>query len=187
MRSCSGWRQKDEREEIKPYKLYATNGCGSMIVEVAFGMAKVPFEIVDVPWEDTGWKSKALKKLNPLGQVPSLVLPTGDVMTETAAIVMHVADTVSGFDWVPPAGHPARASLFALANIPRVRRLSDIHLRRRAGAVGWRGPRARRGQAAARKHARAPEGVVAVRREACGRSLVSRGHILRARRLHRGQ
>lgn len=94
----------------KPYKLYATNGCGSMIAEIAFGMAKVPFEIVDVPWEDTGWKSKALKKLNPLGQVPTLVLPDGQVMTETAAIVLHVADTTSGFELVPPAGHPSRAT-----------------------------------------------------------------------------
>lgn len=94
----------------KVHTLYATNGCGSMIVEIAFGMAKVPFEIVDVPWEDTGWKSKALKKFNPMGQVPTLVLSNGDVMTETAAIVLHVADTVAGCDLVPPAGHPLRAA-----------------------------------------------------------------------------
>ena len=94
----------------KTYKLYATNGCGSMIVEIAFGMAKVPFEIVDVPWADTGWKSKALKKLNPLGQVPTLVLPNGEVMTESAAIVLHLADIVPGFELVPPAGHALRAA-----------------------------------------------------------------------------
>ncbi|MBP6013270.1 MAG: glutathione S-transferase family protein [Alphaproteobacteria bacterium] len=93
----------------KPYKLYATNGCGSMIVEIAFGLAKVPFEIVDVPWSDTGWKSKALKKLNPLGQVPTLLLPDGTVMTESAAILFHLADTVPGFELIPPAGHPSRA------------------------------------------------------------------------------
>lgn len=92
----------------KPYKLYATNGCGSMIVEIAFAMAGVPFEIVDVPWEDTGWKSKALKKLNPLGQVPTLALPNGAVMTESAAILFHLADTVPGFELVPPAGHALR-------------------------------------------------------------------------------
>ena len=101
---------KQKAGQGKPYKLFATNGCGSMIVEIAFGMAKVPFEIVDVPWEDTGWKSKALKKLNPLGQVPTLVLPDGAVMTETAAIVMHVADTMPGFDLVPPAGHRSRSA-----------------------------------------------------------------------------
>ena len=93
----------------KPYKLYATNGCGSMIVEIAFGLAKVPFEIVDVPWSDTGWKSKALKKLNPLGQVPTLVLPDGVVMTESAAMLFHLSDTVPGFELIPPAGHPSRA------------------------------------------------------------------------------
>ena len=94
--------------KAKPYGLYATNGCGSMIVEVAFGMAKVPLEIVDVPWEDTGWKSKALKKLNPLGRVPTLILPDGKVMTESAAILLHLADTVPGFELVPPAGHALR-------------------------------------------------------------------------------
>lgn len=92
------------------YRLYATNGCGSMLVEIAFGIANVPFEVVDVPWEDTGWKSKALKKLNPLGQVPTLELPSGKVMTESAAILLHLADIVPGFALVPPAGHPARAA-----------------------------------------------------------------------------
>lgn len=92
----------------KPYKLYATNGCGSMIVEVAFGIARVPFEIVGVPWADTGWNSKALKKLNPLGQVPTLILPDGKVMTESSAILLHLSDTVPGFDLVPPPGHPSR-------------------------------------------------------------------------------
>lgn len=96
--------------KVKRYKLYATNGCGSMIVEIAFGMAKMPFEIVDVRWEDTGWKSKALKKLNPLGQVPTLVLPNGKVMTESAAILLHLADIVPGFELVPPAGHPMRST-----------------------------------------------------------------------------
>jgi GST-like protein len=94
----------------KPHRLYATNGCGSMIVEIAFGLAGVPFEIVDVPWEDTGWKSKALKKLNPLGQVPTLILPDGSVMTESAAIMLHLADTVPGFELIPPAGHASRSA-----------------------------------------------------------------------------
>ncbi len=93
----------------KPYRLYATHGCGSMIVEIGFALAGVPFEIVDVPWSDTGWKSKALRKMNPLGQVPTLVLPDGKVMTESAAILLHLADTVPGFGLIPPPGHALRA------------------------------------------------------------------------------
>jgi GST-like protein len=96
--------------KAKPYKLYAANGGGSMIVEVAFGFAKLPLEIVDVAWDDMGWNSKALKKLNPLGQVPTLIMPNGKVMTETAAIVLHLADTVPGFELVPASDHPERAA-----------------------------------------------------------------------------
>jgi GST-like protein len=101
---------KKKPAKAKPYKLYAANGGGSMIVEVAFGFAKLPLEVVEVDWKDTGWNSKALKKLNPLGQVPTLILPNGKVMTESAAIVLHLADTVPGFPLVPAADHPERAA-----------------------------------------------------------------------------
>src|SRR5262245_8436214 len=60
--------KKPAAKKAKGYALYAASGGGSMIVEAAFGFAKRPIEVVDVPWEDTGWNSKTLKALNPLGQ-----------------------------------------------------------------------------------------------------------------------
>lgn len=96
--------------KTKPYKLYGASGGGSMIVEAAFAFTELPVEFVDVPWKDTGWNSKVLKKLNPLGQVPTLILPDGKVMTESAAIILHLADTVPDFELVPPPGHPDRAA-----------------------------------------------------------------------------
>jgi GST-like protein len=65
-----------------------------MIVELAFAEAKLPLKLIDVPWKDTGWKSKALKPINPLGQVPTLILPNGDVMGESAAIILYLAERV---------------------------------------------------------------------------------------------
>jgi GST-like protein len=99
-----------KKKPAKAYKLYAANGGGSMIVEAAFGFAKLPLEVVEVAWDDTGWNSKALKKLNPLGQVPTLIMPDGRVMTESAAIILHLADTVPGFALVPPPDHRERAA-----------------------------------------------------------------------------
>ena len=96
--------------KAKPYKLYAAKGGGSMIVEAAFAFTKLPLQIVDVPWDDTGWNSKALKKLNPLGQVPTLVMPDGKVMTESAAIMLHLADIVPGFELVPGPKDSDRAA-----------------------------------------------------------------------------
>lgn len=92
----------------KKYKLYGTQGCGSMLIEAAFGIAGIPFDYVEVPWADTGWNSKALKKLNPLGQVPTVVLPDGTVMTESAAIMLHIKDVAPDFELVPDADDPNR-------------------------------------------------------------------------------
>jgi len=92
------------------YTLYGASGGGSMIVEAAFGFTRLPLEFVDVPWDDIGWNSKVLKKLNPLGQVPTLVLPDGTVMTESAAIILHLADKVPGYALVPTPGSAKRAS-----------------------------------------------------------------------------
>ncbi len=94
----------------KPYKLFAAKGGGSMIVEAAFGFTKLPLTIKDVSWDDLGWDSKMLKDLNPLGQVPTLVLPDGSVMTESAAIFLHLADRVKDYPLVPSQRHKQRAA-----------------------------------------------------------------------------
>ena len=90
------------------YKLYASPGCGSMLVEAAFARAGLPLDIVDIDWDDTGWDSEALKALNPLGQVPVLVLPDGSVMTESAAILMHVSEIAPHAALAPTLGDPTR-------------------------------------------------------------------------------
>jgi GST-like protein len=94
----------------KHFTLYAANGGGSMLTEIALELAGAPFEIVDVAWEDTGWNSKVLKDLNPLGQVPVLVTPDGGVMTESAAIFLALGEQFPASDLAPPPGAPDRAA-----------------------------------------------------------------------------
>ena len=93
-----------------PYKLYAAKGSGSMIVEAAFARTNLPVEFVDLAWDDVGWQSRTLAPLNPLGQVPTLVMPDGGVMTETAAIVLHLAEQAPQAGLAPPIDHPQRAA-----------------------------------------------------------------------------
>ncbi len=92
------------------YRLYGAKGSGAMIVEIAFARAKVPVECVDLAWDDIGWNSRALAPLNPLGQVPTLVMPDGSVMTESAAIVLHLHDIAPAAQLVPPPDHPQRSA-----------------------------------------------------------------------------
>jgi len=94
----------------KPYRLYAASGGGSMIIEAAFAFTKLPLQVRNVEWSDLGWESRALKTMNPLGQVPTLVMPNGTILTESATMILHLADRQKGFALVPAATSPHRAS-----------------------------------------------------------------------------
>jgi GST-like protein len=68
--------------------LYGTKGSGSAAVEAGLRLAGQPFQLVDAAsWVPTPGLEK-LKRVNPLVQVPTLVLDDGTVMTESAAILI---------------------------------------------------------------------------------------------------
>jgi GST-like protein len=90
------------------YILYGAKGGGSMIVEAALTIAGASFTCVDLDWSEVGWDSAPLKALNPLGQVPTLVMPDRQVMTESAAMILHLDDIAPAAGLVPPQGHPGR-------------------------------------------------------------------------------
>ena len=90
------------------YRLFACKNCGSMIVEAAAALARVELGVTYIPWENTGWESAELRALNPTGQVPTLILPDGRVMTESAAIILYLADLAPAAKLAPAADDPAR-------------------------------------------------------------------------------
>jgi GST-like protein len=72
------------------YTLYGFKGSGSAAVEIALRAAQVPYRVVQAAsWEPSS-ELEALRRVNPLTQIPTLVLPDGSVMTESAAILIHL-------------------------------------------------------------------------------------------------
>jgi len=73
------------------YVLYGSENSGAVAVEAALDLARAPYRFVDAPY----WRSKAalaeLLRVNPLGQIPTLRCPDGSVLTESAAILIHLA------------------------------------------------------------------------------------------------
>lgn len=90
------------------YRLLGQKGYGSVIAEAAFALADLPLAVEDLDFESPGPERDRLLALNPLGQVPTLILPDGSVMTESAAIVLHVHDVAPEAGLVPPIDHPDR-------------------------------------------------------------------------------
>ena len=70
--------------------LYGSKGSGSASIEAALAVAGVACEQVDgAEWKRTeGYEQ--LKRVNPLAQIPTLVLDDGSVLSESAAILIHL-------------------------------------------------------------------------------------------------
>lgn len=88
------------------HTLYGSQGSGSAAIEMALRAAGLPYTVVRAStWEDDSAQAE-LRRVNPLGQIPTLVLPDGSVMTESAAILIHLGLTHPG---LLPADAAARA------------------------------------------------------------------------------
>ena len=75
--------------------LYGTKGSGSAAIEAALARAGLAFTGVDAASWNPGPGHEALLQVNPLGQIPTLVLADGTVLTESAAILIHLGLTVA--------------------------------------------------------------------------------------------
>jgi GST-like protein len=72
------------------YTLFGFKGSGSAAVECALELTGAPFRIVEAAsWENNAGLEE-LARVNPLKQIPTLQLPGGHVLTESAAILMHL-------------------------------------------------------------------------------------------------
>lgn len=71
-------------------ELHGCRGCGSTAVEALLEMAGMPYRRQVFEWDDRdAWDR--LRGINPLAQVPTLVLDDGTIVTESAAIVLWIA------------------------------------------------------------------------------------------------
>lgn len=91
------------------YVLYGAKGWGSVIVEAALTLMGVPYRNVDLPYGKWPAEDEELVRLNPLKQVPALVLPSGELMTESGAILLYLAEQHPEAGLAPPPGSPERA------------------------------------------------------------------------------
>ena len=72
------------------YTLFGTRGSGSAAIEAALKLAAVEFTSVDAASWEAGPGRDELALVNPLCQIPTLKLPDGSVLTESAAILIHL-------------------------------------------------------------------------------------------------
>ena len=105
------------------YTLYARAGWGSALVETQLAFYGLDYRLAEIGDLFTDAAARdALAPANPITQIPTLILPDGTVMTESAAITLLLADATARDDLVPRSRAVERARflrwlVFIVANI----------------------------------------------------------------------
>jgi GST-like protein len=102
------------------HTLYGYDGSGSAAIEAALVLAGVEYRVVNAASWDEKSALDELARVNPMKQIPTLVLPDGTALSESAAILMHLglAHPASGLlpEEATPRALALRGLVFIAAN-----------------------------------------------------------------------
>ena len=93
------------------YTLYYSPGSASMVVHLALLEIGAPFELEKVDFERDAQRSPEYLRINPRGQVPTLVID-GRPYFESAALLMILAERHPEAKLAPPPGDERRAAWY---------------------------------------------------------------------------
>jgi glutathione S-transferase len=94
------------------YILYGDKGSGAFCVEAALAEAGAPYEFQTISLDKNEQKSSSFLAINPSGKIPALQLPSGEIVTETAALLLIVAERHPQAALLPLAGTPERGQAY---------------------------------------------------------------------------
>ena len=87
------------------YLLFGAKGTGSVAVEAALTLIGADYQIEEIPETDLPGAA-----FSPMAQVPALRLPSGQMMTESAAILLWLSEAHPEAGLAPAPGDRARAA-----------------------------------------------------------------------------
>lgn len=94
------------------YTLYWASHTGAFAPQALLEEAGAEYEIIPIDLKQQEHWQPAYLEINPLGQVPTLILPEGVILTETLAMVLHLGDRFPQTGLVPEIGDPMRAQVY---------------------------------------------------------------------------
>ena len=97
------------------FTLYGTQGSGSAAVEAALVFLGLPHRVIDAASWKPGPGLDELKAVNPLAQIPTLRLEDGQVLSESAAILIRLGMAYPASGLLPPEPSQAVRGLVYIA------------------------------------------------------------------------
>ncbi len=104
------------------YKLYWAENTGAMAPQMLLEEIGADYERIVVDLDAGEHRDSEYLAINPRAQIPTLVLPDDEILTESGAIVVHLAECHADAGLLPEPGSSARARVlrwlfYAVANL----------------------------------------------------------------------
>ena len=94
------------------YTIFGDKGSGAFSAEAVLAEAGAPYEFYPVSLEKNEQRKPEFLAINPSGKIPALRLPEGEVITESSAILLTIADHFPNARLLPPQASAARAQAY---------------------------------------------------------------------------
>jgi glutathione S-transferase/GST-like protein len=91
------------------YKLYWSKGSGAFAPQALFEEIGASYEKIVIDLDKDEHLGAEFLAINPMGEIPALVLPDGTFMTESAAILLQICERHPEAKLAPPVGSPESA------------------------------------------------------------------------------
>ncbi len=109
------------------YRLYNRDGSGGFAAEAALTLADASFELIKLKSLPGTALPSSFREINPWGQVPVLITADGTLLTETGAILAHIAACYPGPNIGPKPGTSAFGELLRWSVFMSVNVYENIH------------------------------------------------------------
>lgn len=94
------------------YTIFGDKGSGAFSAEAALAEAGAPYEFHAISLDKNEQRKPEFLAINPSGKIPALRLPEGEVITESSAILLTIADHFPNARLLPPQAGVARAQAY---------------------------------------------------------------------------
>jgi glutathione S-transferase len=92
--------------------IFGDKGSGAFSAEAALAEVGAPYEFKTISLEKNEQRSPEFLAINPSGKMPAVRLPEGQILTESLAILLTVADHFPNARLLPPQASPERGTAY---------------------------------------------------------------------------
>lgn len=92
--------------------IFGDKGSGAFSAEAALAEVGAPYDFKTISLERNEQRSPEFLAINPSGKMPAVRLPEGQILTESLAILLTVADHFPNARLLPPQASPERGTAY---------------------------------------------------------------------------